>query len=795
MHQRCRGAFIPIHGIRCAGLGCHNCITSTLSSERGTSDRAVNISDSGPQTADQSNSEVAPGVDGSVLCLLAADGRIVAWNRSAQTQANCPPPHLIGLPLSDFLRPPTMDSGWLAPALAKAAAQGIYEMDVLRPEASHVSLRLTFTVLHGHESRATTFACHVRNISFRGNDDQALRETEQNFRLLVESVQDYAIFRLDKRGVVSSWNRGAQRIKGYSVEEIVGRHFSIFYPESALAAGRPEHGLQTARRNGHYEDEGWRVRKDGTTFWANVVITAIFDATGTLTGYSKITRDLTEIRRHQQRLKDSEEHLRLLVEGVKDHAIFLLDMAGLILEWNAGAARMFGYKPDEVTGQDISRFYVEEDRGVSKPAADLAMARQSGFSETSGWRLRRDGSRLWTDSTITALHGRDRTLHAFAVVIHDLSDRRRVQELEVEGQRVNEFIAMLSHELRNPLAPIGNTVGILRANSTNAEIAWCADMIERQVTQLSRLVNDLLEVSRFEHGRIRLLKEPIELTHLVANAIDSLRVLAEGRAHILDVELPTTPMEVEGDPVRLTQVIVNLLTNAIKFTPNGGRIRVQVYRDGRQALLSVSDNGVGMSKALLESAFDLFVQGECDLARADGGLGIGLTLVKRIVTLHGGSISAFSAGPNRGSEFEVLLPLHELQPPSSTALTAPKPAVRHRLILVVDDNRDVADSLTFLLQAAGHDVLVAYDGKTAIDITRREAPEVVLLDIGLPDTDGYEVARRLRKSSHHASLHIIALSGYAQERNRAASLDAGFDMHLVKPVEPSQLCFIIEGLV
>ena len=376
------------------------------------------------------------------------------------------------------------------------------------------------------------------------------------FRLLVDGARDYAIFMLDAEGYVASWNEGAQRIKGYAANEIIGQHFSKFYAPPALAAGWPQEELRRAGELGRFEDEDWRVRKDGSRFWANVVITAVRGSDGELRGFSKITRDLTERRAHEEQLRQSEETLRLLVEGVKDHAIFMLGTDGTVAQWNAGAERVLGYTASDVVGRPPEFLYTAEDIAAGKPQASIVMARESAFFTDVGWRVKRDGLRFWADVTITALRQPDGTQRGFAQVVRDLSDRQRVEELETEGQRINEFIAMLAHELRNPLAPIGNAVGVMQKLAASPEQAWCTQLIGRQVSHLSRLVDDLLDVSRITSGKIRLQKEVIDLVGVVASAVDTMRPMVAGYGHEFKVELPDAPVHIEGEfsgPIELAQ--------------------------------------------------------------------------------------------------------------------------------------------------------------------------------------------------------------------------------------------------
>jgi PAS domain S-box-containing protein len=618
-----------------------------------------------------------------------------------------------------------------------------------------------------------------------------LPRSDEPFRRLVEGVTDYAIFALDPGGHVTSWNAGAERIKGYAPDEIIGKHFSIFYPPEALARGVPAHALEVARREGRLEDEGWRLRKDGSRFWANVVITALRDPSGRHVGFAKITRDLSERRRQDEALRESEERFRLMVEGVRDYAIFMLDPGGHVASWNAGAERIKGYRPDEIIGKHFSIFYPPDAVASRFPEHELEVATREGRFEDEGWRLRKDGTRFWANVVITALHDATGRPRGFAKVTRDLTQRKRMEELEHEGKETTEFLAMLGHELRNPLAPIRNAVEIMRAREVkDPSVKWARDLIDRQVSHLSRLVDDLLDVGRIGSGKVTLRKEPLDLGLLVSRAVDAARPSLEERKHTLSLILPNEPLRVEGDATRLSQVALNLINNAAKYTPRGGRVWVTLRRAEGQAILTVRDNGIGMAPDLVPRVFDLFVQGERGLDRSEGGLGIGLTLVHKLVADHGGTVVADSAGQGKGSEFTVRLPALDRPPVEATASAEPPAAGRRpegRRILIVDDSADSAESMALLLQIWGHDVHVASDGPHALAVAAECRPEVVLLDIGLPGMTGYEVARRLRELPDMADAVLVATTGYGQDEDRKHSREAGFALHLVKPVQPDLL--------
>jgi PAS domain S-box-containing protein len=486
--------------------------------------------------------------------------------------------------------------------------------------------------------------------------------TDADFRRLVGAVRDYAIFLLDAHGRIASWNTGAQLAKGYTADEIIGQHFSVFYPPDRVAEGWPEQELELARTHGRVEDEGWRIRKDGSRFWASVVITALFDEDGRLRGYAKVTRDLSDRRDQEEQLRLSEERFRLMVEGVRDYAIFMLDPEGHVATWNLGAQLNKGYTAEEVLGQHFSLFYTKEDVDSGWPQQELQQALRDGRLEDEGWRLRKDGSRFWANVVITPMYDAEGRHRGFAKVTRDLTSQRIISRLEDEGRQLTRFLAVLGHELRNPLSAIANATSVMQLEeSSSPRIARVREVLARQVGNLKRLVDDLLDVGRIVSGKIRLESGHVLLQDVVDDAVEAVQPEIDARRHELRSDIDATPMWVRGDQVRLVQVLSNLLQNAAKFTPDGGRVCVALRRDGNHAELMVSDTGPGIPREQLRHVFKLFAQaGEDDAARQHGGLGIGLSLVHQMVTRHGGEVSAFSTGEaGKGAEFIVRLPLVE----------------------------------------------------------------------------------------------------------------------------------------
>jgi signal transduction histidine kinase len=397
-------------------------------------------------------------------------------------------------------------------------------------------------------------------------------------------------------------------------------------------------------------------------------------------------------------------------------------------------------------------------------------------------------SLLIFSDTLPAMHGHPATV---VLAFHDITRLKRAEaELRAANRAKDEFLAMLAHELRNPLAPIRNAAYLLRLRGPEApELQAARELIERQTHHLARLVDDLLDVSRIGRGKVELRKEVVDLAAVVNQAVETARPLLEERGHTLTVSLGPAPLRVHADATRLAQVVANLLSNAAKYTDRGGQIWLTAQRQDEEAVLRVQDTGRGIPPAMLAKVFDLFTQVDGSPGRAEGGLGIGLTLVKSLVEMHGGAVEALSDGPGQGSEFVVRLPVlvEEAEAGAPAAPPAGAPAGPSRRVLVVDDHHDAADSLALLLKMMGHEVRTAYDGPAALEAARSWRPEVVLLDIGLPGLSGYEVGRRLRDEGPGEELLIVALTGYGQDEDRRRSQEAGLDLHFVKPVDPNAL--------
>jgi PAS domain S-box-containing protein len=413
--------------------------------------------------------------------------------------------------------------------------------------------------------------------------------------------------------------------------------------------------LRLANERGRYENTGWRLQKNGSRFWANMVITSLTDGQGALLGYTLVTRDLTEQVHQKESLRTTEERLHLLIDNVFDYAIFMLDTEGRIASWNTGAQRLYGYTAAENLGQHFSRFYPPEAVSRQWPEHELRAAIERGRLEDEGWRIRKDGSRFWANVVVTPMYDSDRKLRGFAKVTRDLTERSRVLAMQDSQQHMDEFLAMLGHELRNPLGAIRNAAQLVKKLSTNETLDKASTMLDRQIRLMNRLIEDLLDVARIRQGRLTLRPARIQLQPLLEQAVESVPLIREKQLSLtMDYK---EPLGVIGDSERLIQVFANVLHNAAKYTDVGGSVSINAFRDQDEAVVCIKDTGKGIDPELLPNVFDLFRQGERTLHNAHGGLGIGLTLVQRILDLHGGTVKAFSCGENQGSEFITRLPL------------------------------------------------------------------------------------------------------------------------------------------
>jgi PAS domain S-box-containing protein len=474
-------------------------------------------------------------------------------------------------------------------------------------------------------------------------------------------------------------------------------------------------------------------------------------------------------------------------------AVTALD--GRFVEPNPRFCEILGYSADELrslTFLDVT--YPDEVDATRAYMHDLIDGRIPGYKIEKRY-VRADGRAVWCDVSVTALRGKDGTVSQFIGVIEDISERKAQAEALLEmDRRKDEFLAILSHELRNPLAPIRQAAAIAATpKASENERRWATEVIRRQVQTMALLLDDLLDVSRITRGTLQLRATEANLSEIINAAIETARPLIDAREHRFEVEMPQEPVLFQADTLRLAQVLSNLLTNAAKYTNSGGSIRLVAEADERQVVLRVEDDGIGIAPEALSRIFTMFSQAPEAQERAQGGLGIGLALAKGLVELHEGTLEVRSPGPGCGSTFIVTLPHHHTGASATSQIAAPEPGPRKRRVLVADDNRDAADSLALILKMEGHDVRVVYDGVKALEALRENPPEIALLDIGMPEMNGYDVARTIRQTIPKGRLTLIAVTGWGQRHDVTRALEAGFDCHFTKPVDPMSVSALLSA--
>jgi PAS domain S-box-containing protein len=611
------------------------------------------------------------------------------------------------------------------------------------------------------------------------------------FSTALKSIGD-AVIATDGAGRILFLNPVAESLTGWTSDEATGRPltevFRIVNERTRRPVEDPVERVLATRQVVGLANHTLLSSREGAEVPIDDSAAPIYDGQANVTGVILIFRDITERRRAEL----VNERLAAIVES-SDDIIVSKTLDGVITGWNRGAERILGYSADEVIGKHVS-ILMPTELVEDMPKILNRVRKGERVDHYHTKRRRKDGTILDVSLTVSPIRDADGVIVGASKIGRDITREKLVEAERREAERrKDEFLAMLAHELRNPLASISNAAQLLGSLETEDDLEWAKDVVQRQVKHLARLIDDLLDVSRITRGTIALQTESVALSPIVGGAIESVRPLVEERKHELNVSLAPGPLRLEADPLRIEQILVNLLGNAAKYTDAGGRIWLSAAQDGNEIVVKVRDSGIGMTLELLGRAFDLFVQGDRSAARTEGGLGIGLTLVQKLAELHGGGVSATSDGPGKGCEFTVRLPAAAESAAASTRprVTLPRVARGASRVLVVDDMKDTARAMAKVLRLLGHDVQVAHDGPSAIEAARAQRPEVVMLDIGLPGMDGYEVARRLRQEDCCKDAAIIAVSGYGQDEDRRRSKKAGFDHHLVKPIDQFTLASLL----
>jgi len=617
-------------------------------------------------------------------------------------------------------------------------------------------------------------------------------------RLILDNARDHAIFTTDLSRRVRSWNVGAISMFGYTETDIIGQSGDLLFTEEDRQNGTPQQEANEAIREGCAENERWHRRKDGSRVYGSGTTTLLRNEAGLMVGLVKIMRNLTRQKLAEEAKYVLEERLRLVIDaaglGTWDWELET-DKA----YWNDQHFWLTGMQPNPnpVSPADFFNHVHPDDRPSVEEQLAKAIQERTVFK--AEFRAVADNSSTrWMSGYGRIMNERNGVTTHMSVVIFDITERKAAElALQKANRRKHEFLALLAHELRNPLATLHNLLLLLQLPESNdpeqrIAIPGSIEIMDREVKHLVRLVDDLLDVSRLSRGKINLVRERVDLVAVVRSVIESDRIQIDKAGLRLSVSLPDEPIFLNGDPTRLQQIVSNLLSNATKFTPGGGAISVALQWLGGEAVLRVSDTGIGIPPDELTRIFDLFVQVDTSLGRLQQGLGLGLTLVGELVSLHSGRIVAQSKGAGMGSEFIVHLPVEpnellsmETIPNNQSQLPA------KRRILVVDDNKDAATTLAMLLKLTGNETHTRFDGLAGVEAAEALRPQVVLLDISMPVMDGYQACRLIKEKPWAKDTLLIALSGYGQDEDKRRSKEAGFAEHLVKPVDLAQLTTLL----
>ncbi|NEJ12392.1 PAS domain S-box protein [Rhizobium leguminosarum] len=633
--------------------------------------------------------------------------------------------------------------------------------------------------------------------------DTSLDE-EGRFRLLVDAITDYAIYMLSPEGIITSWNTGAQRFKGYRPSEILGQHFSRFYLEEDRAAGVPARALATAEKHGRFEGEGWRQRKDGTCFWAHVIIDPIRRPSGELIGYAKITRDLTERRAAEKAIRQSEEQFRRLVQGVSDYAIYMLDPDGNVSSWNFGAERIKGYRPQEIIGRHFSTFYTPEDREAGVPQTALRLARAEGRFEREGWRVRKDGSRFWASVVIDVIRDDEGDVLGFAKITRDITEKMETQRALEQAREelfqsqkmeaIGQLTGGIAHDFNNLLMAVLGSLEILKKRMPrDLSLTSLVDNAMQGAQRGAALTQRMLAFSR----RQELHMEPIDVSGLVRGMMDMLS-RSLGPLTVIETSFPVRLPTILTDPNQLEMAILNLVVNARDAMPSGGRIVLRACEEslpsgkgplspGRYVRIAVIDEGDGMDAKTLEQAITPFFTTK----GVGKGTGLGLSMVQGLASQSGGRL-VMKSSLGEGTTAELWFPVATVEQGTEAAADRPQQeenASRRLRIVAVDDDGLVLMNTTLMLEDLGHTVFEAMGGPEALDILRKQQVDLVICDHAMPRMTGAQLAEAIR--SEWPDMPIILATGYAEIPEGAGIVDLP---RLGKPFSQAQLAEAISRI-
>ena len=610
---------------------------------------------------------------------------------------------------------------------------------------------------------------------------------QQRFQLLVNSITDYAIYMLDRTGRVSTWNPGAERFKGYTADEIIGQNFSIFFTPEDREAGLPQRALEIALAEGRFEAEGWRVRKDGSRFWANAILDPILDAQGNHIGFAKITRDITAKREQEKALRDSEERFRMLVQGVRDYAIYMLDPEGRVTNWNSGAQNIKGYTADEIVGEHFSRFYTEEDRARGEPQFALETALREGTYEREAWRVRKDGSPFWASVVLDPIYDESGKHIGFAKITRDITERKKAQEqLEetraalVQSQKLQalgELTGGIAHDFNNLMTVIAGSADFLlrKSDLPDSKRRQYLEAIAETADRATTLTNHLLAF-----GRRQPIKPEVVDLNVRIDAIADMLSRTLGSGVRIELDLQPAAGRVEVDVAQLETAILNAAVNARDAMPEGGRLTLStraLHENGREFIaLAIRDTGTGMPKEVIERAFEPFFTTK----EVGKGTGLGLSQIHGFAAQAGGR-AEISSEEGHGTTITFVLPRTEKDIAPATPSGPMSDLPDGLCVLLVEDNPQVRDFAEGLLLDLGCEVVSAQSGKAALALLESKAIDLVLSDVVMPGMSGVELARRIRES--HPVVPVLLATGYSDEIVKRGS---EFDV-LAKPFGAADL--------
>jgi PAS domain S-box-containing protein len=732
------------------------------------------------------------------------DGGITSWNGAAERMLGFTTGEAVGQSIQRFVPPDVRETQ--ANALRKVRASEAvdrYELVCLRKDGRRVEASVTISPVALPDGQVVGATMIVRDIT----DAKRIERDALHFAAIVKSSDD-AIVSKDLNGTIVSWNSAAELLFGYAADEVVGKSIRLIVPPDRQA--EEDRVLETIRRGeaiDHFETV--RLRKDGHQVPISLTVSPIRDRTGTIVGASKIARDLT---RHRQTQRAAFQ-LAAIVES-SDDAIVGKDLNGIVTSWNHGAEAMFGFPADEMIGASIRRLIPsdrqqEEDEVLTRIRAGLKVEHYETV------RQRKDGSLIPVWLTVSPIRSTDGTIVGASKIARDISDRRRAEQerqrlLEIarDASRLkDEFLATLSHELRTPLNAIVGYLHLMRAGLlTGEKYDRAMDALARSSASLTQIVEDVLDVSRIVSGKVRLEVQAVDLPLVIQQAVEIVRPAAEAKGVALHTMLDPAAPPVSGDPERIRQILWNLCSNAVKFTPRGGRVEVRLERVNSHVEIAVSDTGKGISQDFLPHVFERFRQEDAGVGRNHGGLGLGLAISRHLVELQGGRISAESAGPGKGSTFVLEFPTRATAQPRAEQRHPATPTMPSRAqtvprldgidVLAVDDDRDALVLVREIVEATGASVTTVDSGVDAVAEVRRRVPRVLIADVGMPGMDGFQLIAQLRGDEDMAvrSLPAIALTAFARSEDRVRALREGFNLHLAKPIAPGELMAALESL-